>query len=49
MSPQRSVMHDDFDIQHELLKDPSKRYKVEALKKLLDDKLSYLINTLEKQ
>ena len=52
MSPFRpSNAHvDDFNIQDELQKEPQRRYKVDFLQKLLDDKLTYLIQTiLEKQ
>lgn len=37
---------DDFDIQKELQKDPSKKYSVDYLQKLLNDKMSYLAQTI---
>eukprot|EP00347_Sterkiella_histriomuscorum_P003031 403365858 len=42
-----TVAHfDDFDIQRELQKDQSKKYRVDFLQKLLDDKLNYLVQTI---
>ena len=49
-SPIKSVINDDFDIQKEMAKqDPVKRYRVDFLQRLLDDKLTYLVKTLEEQ